>query len=81
VRVTTTPGAEVWIEGARVGVAPLNPVPVPIGTREVVVKGSTLGERRQSVEVKFGETAELTVTGTSGPVTPPRLAPLSQYRP
>jgi len=81
VRVTTTPGAEVWIEGARVGVAPLSPVSVPIGTREVVVKDSTLGERRQSVEVKFGETAELTVTGASGPVTPPRLAPLSQYRP
>jgi hypothetical protein len=79
VRVTTSPGAEVWIEGERAGVAPLDAMPVTIGTREVVVKDAAFGERRQSVEVKNGETTELTIMpGSRGPATAPRLAPLSQ---
>jgi hypothetical protein len=78
VRVTTTPGAEVWIEGERAGVAPLDAMPVTIGTREVVVKDAAF-ERRQSVEVKNGETTELTMMpGSGAPATAPRLAPLSQ---
>ena len=82
VRVTTTPGAEVWVEGERVGVAPLDAIPVAIGTREVVVKDPAFGERRESVEVKYGETAELTVMpAAAGSTAPPRLAPLSQYQP
>jgi hypothetical protein len=79
VRVTTTPGAEVWIEGERAGVAPLDAMPVTIGTREVVVKDAASGERRQSVEVKNGETTELTMMpGSGAAATAPRLAPLSQ---
>jgi len=79
VRVTTTPGAEVWIEGERAGVAPLDAMPVTIGTREVVVKDASFGERRQSVEVKNGETTELTMMpGSAPPAGAPRLAPLSQ---
>jgi hypothetical protein len=84
VRVTTVPGAEVWVEGQRVGVAPLDAFPVPIGTREVVVKDAR-GERRQAVEVKFGETYELTllpdgIVNTSAPGAP-QLAPLNSYQP
>jgi hypothetical protein len=72
-------GAEVWIEGERVGVAPVEATAVTIGTREVVVKDAAFGERKQSVEVKNGETTELTVMLRPGaPAAAPRLAPLSQ---
>jgi PEGA domain len=82
VQVSTTPGAEVWIEGQRIGVAPLEPIHVPIGTREIVVRDSAGAEKRQVVEVKLGETVEVsltpqTVTSDSSPATP-RLAPLSR---
>jgi hypothetical protein len=81
VRITTTPGAEVFVEGERVGVAPLAPVQVPIGTREIVVRDAT-GESRQAVEVRYGETAEVSLTpqraqGEGAPATP-HLAPLSR---
>jgi len=55
VRIETTPGAEIWIEGERVGAAPLGDVPVAIGTREVVVRHADRRERRQPVEVRRGE--------------------------
>jgi hypothetical protein len=82
VRVTTSPGAEVWIEGERIGVAPLDAIHVPIGTREIVVRDSGGAEKRQAVEVKLGETVEVSltpeaVTGDSSPATP-RLAPLTR---
>ena len=84
VHVTTAPGAEVWVEGQRIGAAPLAAFQIPIGTREVVVKDAH-GERRQSIEVKFGETAEVTLMpdatlNASAPAAP-RLAPLNQYQP
>jgi hypothetical protein len=80
--VVTAPGAEVWVEGERVGVAPLEPIHVPIGTREIVVKGPGGTEKRQAVEVKLGETVEVSLTpqavaAESSPATP-RLAPLSR---
>ena len=82
VQVNTTAGAEVWIEGQRIGVAPLESIHVPIGTREIVVRDATGAEKRQVVEVKLGEAVELsltpeTVTSDSSPATP-RLAPLSR---
>ena len=60
-QVTAEPGDEVWIEGERAGVAPLGPLPVPLGTREVVVRHPEFGERRQVVEVRYGETAQATL--------------------
>jgi hypothetical protein len=82
VHITTIAGAEVWIEGERIGVAPLEPIYVAIGTREIVVRDSAGAEKRQVVEVKLGETVELsltpeTVTSDSSPAIP-RLAPLSR---
>ena len=83
VRVTTTPGAEIWIEGERVGVAPMEPVAVLIGTREIVVRDSYGAEKRQTVEVKYGGTTEVSLTpeavagDESSPATP-RLAPLTR---
>ena len=82
VRIATIPGAEVFIEGERIGVAPLEALHVPIGTREIVVRDSAGAEKRQVVEVKLGETVELsltpeTVSSDSSPATP-RLAPLTR---
>jgi PEGA domain-containing protein len=84
VHVTTTPGAEVWVDGERVGVAPLEQVRVPIGTREIVVRDSAGAEKRQVVEVKFGGTTEVSLTpepatGDQPPATP-HLAPLMRSR-
>jgi hypothetical protein len=85
VRVTATPGSEIWVEGERVGMAPMQPVQVPIGTRGIVVKDPNGGERRQAVEVKYGETTEVSLApqagGADGSSAAPRLAPLSQYQP
>jgi hypothetical protein len=85
VHVTATPGAEVWVEGERAGMAPLPALQVPIGTREIVVKDPNGGDTRRVVEVKYGETTEVTLgapandSDRSGAA--PRLAPLSQYQP
>jgi hypothetical protein len=83
VRITTTPGAEVWVEGERVGVAPLAPIQVPIGTREIAVKDGN-GETRQAIEVKYGDVLELSLApqvrvGEAAPTTP-RLAPLMRTK-
>jgi PEGA domain len=49
--VTASEAADVWLDGARVGETPLNAVPVPLGSHELVVKRSTGGERRFSVTI------------------------------
>jgi PEGA domain len=82
--VNTSPGAEILVEGERVGVAPIAPISIPIGTREIIVRHPQLGERRQSVEVLAGnKPVELSVIfeGNAGQRTPPKLAPLSMPPP
>jgi hypothetical protein len=61
VRVTAPAGAEVWVEGERVGQAPLDELQVPIGTREIVVRHPDFGERRETVEVRYGQTTEVSL--------------------
>ena len=66
------------MEGQRVGVAPLAPIQVAIGTREFVVKDGS-AEKRQAVEVKYGDSLELTLVPQNAANTAPsqpRLAPL-----
>ena len=60
-QVNTEPGAEVWVEGERAGVAPFGTLPVPIGTREIVVRHPDIGERREIVEVRHGETTHASI--------------------
>jgi hypothetical protein len=62
VYVETTPGAEIWIDDQLAGSAPLETTDVPIGAHEVVVKHPEMGERRQSIDVKFGEATAVTVS-------------------
>ena len=49
VTVTSTPGAEVWIDSVKAGETPLVNFPVELGTREIVLRNPTLGERRLAV--------------------------------
>jgi hypothetical protein len=77
--VNAEPGAEIMVDGEPKGTAPRGAFPVPIGTRDVVVRHAQYGERRQSVDVVAGRPTELTVIldGTASPKAQPRLAPLS----
>ncbi len=61
VHINAVLGAEVWIEGELVGHAPLRDVFVPIGTREIVVRHPEFGERRETVDIRFGVPTEVTV--------------------
>jgi len=51
VTVTANEPAEVWLDGSRIGDAPVNEMPVPLGTHEIVVKRAAGGERRQTITV------------------------------
>ncbi len=46
VTVTATSSAEVWVDGVKIGETPIIDAPIDVGTREFVLKSSTLGERR-----------------------------------
>jgi hypothetical protein len=74
-QVHTEPGAQVSVEGKRVGVAPLGSIPVPIGTREIVVTHPTLGERREFVEIRLGSVTEVTIARRD-PTDPSKAYPL-----
>jgi hypothetical protein len=82
VEVQTTVGAEVLIDGQKVGVAPLAELELPVGRREVVVRHPESGDKRTAViEVKRDETTILSLPlggpGERPKPTVPRLAPLS----
>jgi hypothetical protein len=64
--VTATPGAQVWVDGARIGDAPVTDMPIDIGTREVVVRHPDYGERRLTVTATMAP-ARLDVDLTSPP--------------
>ena len=49
--VTATQPAEVFIDGERVGETPLTSRPINLGTRDVVVKSASGGERRFTITV------------------------------
>ena len=77
--VNTAPGAEVFVDGERIGSAPLAPIPAAVGAREVLVRHVDHGERRQSVDVTPGKPVELSVLfeGANTVSRPqPKLAPL-----
>jgi PEGA domain len=77
-RITTEAGSEIFVEGERVGTAPLAAIQVPIGTREVLVRHPQLGEHRQSVDIVLGQPVDLSVILRDGNTSStPRLAPLS----
>lgn len=46
--------AEIWIDGQSIGKAPIQPVSVAVGTREVLMRHPTLGERKQVITLTYG---------------------------
>jgi hypothetical protein len=49
--VTAAEAAEVWLDGTRIGDAPVNAAPVAIGVHEILVKRAAGGERRFTVTI------------------------------
>ena len=60
-RITGPAGAEVWIDGERVGETPLGDLRVALGTREILVRHPQLGEQRFTSTVSRSAATELTV--------------------
>lgn len=61
VRVLVQPWAEVWIDGKALGRSPVQNIPVPIGTHDVVLRHPELGEHRHRLTVSVNELARLDV--------------------
>jgi PEGA domain-containing protein len=61
IRINSPDGTDISIDGQATGRTPLGDLAVPIGTHEVVGTSAELGQRRQSIEVKLGEPAEVTL--------------------
>jgi hypothetical protein len=55
VEVAAPEGAEIFVDGQSVGIAPLAPFIVAAGTREIMMRHPSLGERRRVVTVTYGE--------------------------
>jgi len=53
IEVVAPPEAEVFVDGQSVGLAPLGPLQVAVGTREITMRHPALGERRQVVSVTY----------------------------
>jgi hypothetical protein len=82
--VNTTPGAEIFVDGERMGAAPLAPFSAAVGSREVLVRHVNLGEKRQSIDVIPGKPVEVSLPfegAATGPRPQPKLAPLSMPPP
>jgi hypothetical protein len=53
VEIVAPAEAEILVDGQVVGQAPLGPIEVAVGTREIVMRHPTLGERRQVISVTY----------------------------
>jgi len=61
VHINAPDGAEVWVDGKRMGQTPVGDLRVPIGVREIVLKHPELGEQRTMANVTVGAPAEVTI--------------------
>lgn len=59
VRVVAPDGVEIRVDGEPAGQTPIGDLSVPIGVREIVATHPERGERRQTVEVRYGEPADV----------------------
>jgi hypothetical protein len=53
IEIVAPADAEILIDGQSVGQAPVGPIQAAVGTREILMRHPTLGERRQVVEVTY----------------------------
>jgi hypothetical protein len=59
IEIVAPPEAEILVDGQLVGQAPLGPLKIAVGTREIVMRHPTLGERRQVVSVTYNGPARI----------------------
>jgi hypothetical protein len=59
VEVAAPAEAEIFVDGQSVGLSPLGPLQIAVGTREFVMRHPTLGERRQTVRVSYNGPARV----------------------
>lgn len=62
VNVNALPWAEVWLDGRHIGETPLANVTASAGAHEIVLRHPELGEVRQTVSVKSGQSTRVTVS-------------------
>jgi hypothetical protein len=62
--LSATPTARVWIDGREIGTTPISQLALPVGQHEVRFEHPELGERRMTVLVKVGVTAQASVDFT-----------------
>jgi len=53
IEIVAPADAEILVDGERIGTAPLGPIQVAVGTREILMRHPALGERRQTVSVTY----------------------------
>ena len=53
IEIVAPADAEILVDGERIGTAPLGPIQVAVGTREILMRHPTQGERRQTVSVTY----------------------------
>jgi hypothetical protein len=70
--VKTTAGAEIFMDGQSLGVAPLGELEVPVGVHNIVVKHPELGEKPVTVEIKRDQSQDITVTFPGAPAESPK---------
>jgi len=59
IEIVAPADAEILVDGQPVGQAPLGPLQVAVGTREIVMRHPTLGERRQVISVTYNAPARV----------------------
>ena len=62
--VTSTPSARVWLDGRELGNTPIAQLALPVGQHEVRFEHPDYGERRMTVLVRVGATAQAAVDFT-----------------
>jgi hypothetical protein len=62
--LTSTPVARVWVDGRELGNTPIAQLALPVGQHEVRFEHPEYGERRMTVLVRVGATAQATVDFT-----------------
>ena len=61
VNFNAQPWAEVLVDGRRLGETPLGNVALPAGRHEILFRNPELGERRQTVLIRSGESTRVAV--------------------
>ena len=62
--VSATPAARVWVDGREIGNTPVSQLALPVGQHEVRFEHPEYGERRMTVLVRVGVTAQASVDFT-----------------